>query len=53
MHCMTDNTPVVEPPEERKFLQDHVENKSGTKEEYIPYSTTRTKIHSWQPTTQN
>ena len=49
MHCMTDHTPIVEPPEERKFIMDHLESKTGTKDEYVPYSTTRPKIHSWKP----
>ena len=49
IHCMTDHSPLVEPPEDRKFLQDHVSSKTGTDEEYVPYSTTLPKIHSWQP----
>lgn len=49
---MTDDSPVAKPPEYKKFLLDHVENKSGTNEEYVPYSTTRDKIHSWQPPQQ-
>ena len=49
LHSMTDNPPTVEPPENRKFLIDHLENKSGTLDEYVPYSTTRPKIEQWQP----
>ena len=49
LHLMTDNPPTVEPPENRKFLIDHLENKSGTLDEYVPYSTTRPKIEQWQP----
>ena len=49
LHYMTDHSPVEEPPEEKKFLQTHEENFSGTEHEYIPYSTTRPKIESWQP----
>jgi NADH:ubiquinone oxidoreductase subunit len=49
LHSMTDHTPIVEPPEQHKFVVDHTVNTSGTSDEYIPYSTTRPKIHSWQP----
>jgi hypothetical protein len=33
---------------------DHIENKTGTSQIYVPYTTVRPKIQSWQPpTTQN
>jgi NADH dehydrogenase (ubiquinone) 1 alpha subcomplex subunit 12 len=28
---------------------DHIENKSGTQEAYMPYSTTKPKIQAWDP----
>jgi len=28
---------------------DHTENKSGTIEAYMPYSTTKSKIQAWDP----
>ncbi|XP_031557980.1 NADH dehydrogenase [ubiquinone] 1 alpha subcomplex subunit 12-like [Actinia tenebrosa] len=49
MHYMTDETPVQSKPVQRKFLMDHERNYTGTKREYVPYSTTRPKIESWQP----
>lgn len=49
LHHIGDNTPIAEPPEIRKFQKEHTENLSGTVREYIPYSTTRQKIESWQP----
>lgn len=49
LHHITDHTPVVMPPEPKKFFLQHQENLSGSKEEYVPYSTTRPKIESWQP----
>ena len=49
LHHMTDKSPAENPPEEKKFLQDHEENFSGTLKQYVPYSTTRPKIESWQP----
>lgn len=33
-----------------KWLADHTENLTGTKEQYMPYSTTRPKIEAWRPT---
>jgi len=49
LHYMTDRSPVEEPPEPKKFALSHQENVTGTEQEYIPYSTTRPKIESWQP----
>ena len=49
LHSMTDNPPTVEPPVPRKFLLDHTENYTASKKEYVPYSTVKPKIHSWQP----
>lgn len=49
MHYMTDKTPLEEAPVQRKWIMEHEQNLSGTKDEYVPYSTTRTKIDSWTP----
>ncbi|XP_071162602.1 NADH dehydrogenase [ubiquinone] 1 alpha subcomplex subunit 12-like [Mytilus galloprovincialis] len=50
LHYSTDETPIDNPPVKRKWMVDvHTENLSGTKECYVPYSTTRPKIESWQP----
>jgi NADH dehydrogenase (ubiquinone) 1 alpha subcomplex subunit 12 len=52
LHYMTDDTPVDVPPPERKWRIDHIENLSGTKQEYVPYSTTKPKIEAWKPPTK-
>ncbi|KPP74292.1 NADH dehydrogenase-like, partial [Scleropages formosus] len=50
LHCMTDDPPTTHPPVSRKFLAEtHKFNVSGTREQYVPYSTTRKKIHEWVP----
>ncbi|XP_048739512.1 NADH dehydrogenase [ubiquinone] 1 alpha subcomplex subunit 12-like [Ostrea edulis] len=49
MHYITDETPVEKPPTIRKWMMTHEENPTGTNEEYVPYSTTRSKIQSWTP----
>ena len=53
LHYMTDDPPTKVPPEPRKFIQEHATNKTGTKLEYVPYSTTRPKIEEWQPPKNN
>nr|XP_002160276.3 probable NADH dehydrogenase [ubiquinone] 1 alpha subcomplex subunit 12 [Hydra vulgaris] len=52
MHYMTDDTPIINPPIVQKFARDHVTNMSGTKNAYIPYSTTKPKIEAWKPNQQ-
>ena len=49
MHYMTDDPPTKVPPPDRKFYKPHEKNFSGTKKEYVPYSTTRPKIEAWTP----
>lgn len=50
LHCMTEDPPTTHPPEPKKFLADvHQINVSGTPQQYVPYSTTRKKIHEWVP----
>jgi len=46
---MTDDPPTVVPPTQRPFLVKHKRNMTGTKECFVPYSTTRPKIESWKP----
>lgn len=50
LHCMTDDPPTTHPPEPKKFLAEiHQINVSATPQQYVPYSTTRQKIHEWVP----
>ncbi|XP_038666874.1 NADH dehydrogenase [ubiquinone] 1 alpha subcomplex subunit 12 [Scyliorhinus canicula] len=50
IHCTTENPPSTHPPVDRKFIwKTHQFNVSGTAEQYVPYSTTRKKIHEWVP----
>ncbi|XP_006006488.1 NADH dehydrogenase [ubiquinone] 1 alpha subcomplex subunit 12 [Latimeria chalumnae] len=50
LHSITDNPPTTHPPIPRKFIwENHKFNLSGTAKQYVPYSTTRKKIHEWVP----
>jgi len=50
LHCMTDDPPTTHPPVAKKFLTDcHQINVSGSSQQYVPYSTTKKKIHEWVP----
>ena len=49
LHHTCDETPIEKPPVKRKWIADHEENKTGTKDIYVPYSTTKPKIESWTP----
>ncbi|XP_002734649.1 NADH dehydrogenase [ubiquinone] 1 alpha subcomplex subunit 12-like [Saccoglossus kowalevskii] len=50
IHQMTDDPPTEVPPVQRKFIwPHHKENLSGTPQRYVPSTTTRPKIESWQP----
>ncbi|XP_054876321.1 NADH dehydrogenase [ubiquinone] 1 alpha subcomplex subunit 12 [Poeciliopsis prolifica] len=50
LHCMTEDPPTTHPPEPKKFLAEvHQFNVSGTPQQYVPYPTTRKKIHEWVP----
>ena len=53
LHHQTDDPPTVKPPLVQKFSAEHIENKSGTDDRFVTYSTTRPKIHSWKPPQQN
>merc|ERR1712098_35355 len=49
IHYIGDEAPTVKPPVHRKWMVTHTENLSGTCKQYMPYSTTRPKIDSWEP----
>jgi NADH:ubiquinone oxidoreductase subunit len=49
LHQMTDDPPTEVPPTPRPFIMKHKRNMTGTKDCYVPYSTTRQKIESWKP----
>ncbi|XP_037934894.1 probable NADH dehydrogenase [ubiquinone] 1 alpha subcomplex subunit 12 [Teleopsis dalmanni] len=50
MHYKTDLPPTRDGNRPKYFwMADHTENQSGTKEQYMPYSTTRPKIQAWDP----
>uniref|UniRef100_A0A1A8L4Q3 NADH dehydrogenase [ubiquinone] 1 alpha subcomplex subunit 12 n=2 Tax=Nothobranchius TaxID=28779 RepID=A0A1A8L4Q3_9TELE len=52
LHSMTDDPPTTHPPEPKKFIAEvHQINVSGTPQQYVPYPTTRKKIHEWVPPT--
>lgn len=52
MHYIGDAPPTEVPPVPRKWRIDHVENTTGSKNEYVPYSTKRPTIEPWIPPTQ-
>ncbi|XP_017466260.1 PREDICTED: probable NADH dehydrogenase [ubiquinone] 1 alpha subcomplex subunit 12 [Rhagoletis zephyria] len=50
MHYKTDLPPIRDGSRPKyKWMADHSENLSGTKEQYMPYSTTPPKIEAWDP----
>uniref|UniRef100_A0A1B6FMS2 NADH dehydrogenase [ubiquinone] 1 alpha subcomplex subunit 12 n=1 Tax=Cuerna arida TaxID=1464854 RepID=A0A1B6FMS2_9HEMI len=50
LHYKTDLPPFKDPNRPKyPWMADHEENKSGTPEQYVPYSTTLTKIEAWVP----
>ncbi|KAI9561940.1 hypothetical protein GHT06_012903 [Daphnia sinensis] len=49
LHYKTDLPPTVKPSVKYKWMVDHTENKSGTSEAYMPFSTTKSKIQAWDP----
>eukprot|EP00051_Salpingoeca_urceolata_P020365 m.304475 g.304475 ORF g.304475 m.304475 type:complete len:128 (-) comp19604_c0_seq1:96-479(-) len=46
LHYITDKTPTNDKP---SWGAPFVENLTGTKQAYVPYSTTKPKIQAWQP----
>ncbi|KAL1132503.1 hypothetical protein AAG570_010458 [Ranatra chinensis] len=50
LHYKTDYLPHQDPGRPKyNWMSDHKENMSGTSRQYVPYSTTPPKIHSWVP----
>lgn len=52
MHWKYDYPPnedLVKMKTKYKWMLDHSENLSGTKDAYMPYSTTKPKIDAWDP----
>uniref|UniRef100_A0A1B6CM35 NADH dehydrogenase [ubiquinone] 1 alpha subcomplex subunit 12 n=1 Tax=Clastoptera arizonana TaxID=38151 RepID=A0A1B6CM35_9HEMI len=50
MHYKTDLIPTKDPARPKySWMSDHIENKSGTNDCYVPYSTTQPKIEAWVP----
>ncbi|XP_018804526.1 PREDICTED: probable NADH dehydrogenase [ubiquinone] 1 alpha subcomplex subunit 12 [Bactrocera latifrons] len=50
MHYKTDLPPIRDGSRPKyKWMADHSENLSGTKEQYMPYSTTPPKVQAWDP----
>lgn len=49
LHYVTDDSPIDKPRVNYKWMIDHKENLSGSQMQYVPYSTTPTKIESWSP----
>ena len=50
---MTDTTPTVQPLDKHDWMSEPRQNWTGTSKQYVPYSTTRAKIQSWQPPKAN
>ncbi|XP_074097147.1 NADH dehydrogenase (ubiquinone) B17.2 subunit [Cotesia typhae] len=50
LHYKTDLLPHEDPARvQRRWMIEHKENMSGTKEAYMPYSTTKSKVEAWKP----
>lgn len=50
LHYKTDLLPHQDPSRPKyKWMSDHRQNLSGTREAYVPYSTTKPKIEPWKP----
>lgn len=52
LHYRTDAAPFEDPVKlhaKYKWMLDHSENQSGTKDAYMPYSSTKPKIEAWNP----
>ncbi|KAH9426123.1 NADH dehydrogenase (ubiquinone) B17.2 subunit [Dermatophagoides pteronyssinus] len=48
LHYMTDIPPTKAQYPRHRWMIDHQENMTGTRLQYVPYSTTPAKIQSWQ-----
>lgn len=54
LHHKTDLTPDKDPSRPLyKWMAEHTENLTGTPGQYMPYSTTKAKIHPWIPPKKN
>jgi NADH:ubiquinone oxidoreductase subunit len=54
LQYISDDPPTTHPLPRQTWMIDHIENRTGTSQIYVPYTTVRPKIQSWQPpTTQN
>ena len=49
LQYISDEPPTVKPLPKHSWMIDHIENKTGTSQIYVPYSTVPPKIQSWQP----
>ncbi|KAF7992806.1 hypothetical protein HCN44_005150 [Aphidius gifuensis] len=50
LHYKTDLLPHNDPNRPKyKWMIDHQQNLSGTKNAYMPYSTTKPKVEAWKP----
>jgi len=49
MHYIGDEPPTVAKLSDHKWQIEHKENVTGTRDKYVPYSTTRPKIEAWKP----
>ncbi|XP_071549967.1 NADH dehydrogenase [ubiquinone] 1 alpha subcomplex subunit 12 [Panulirus ornatus] len=49
LHHMADKPPTEVPPTSYAWQSGHEENKTGTEDAYMPYSTTKPKIQAWIP----
>lgn len=55
LHYRTDAPPqadIIKMQAKYKWMLDHSENLTGTKDAYMPYSTTKPKIEPWNPLKQ-
>lgn len=44
-----EESPIEKPAVPRKWYGEHIDNKSGSPEEYVPYSTAKPKVEAWRP----
>ncbi|KAK6629657.1 hypothetical protein RUM43_003475 [Polyplax serrata] len=50
LHYKTDLLPHEDPSRPKhKWMAEHTENLTGTSSQYVPYSTTKSKIEAWVP----
>lgn len=49
LQYISDETPIEKPLKRQPWMIDSIENKTGTSQIYVPYTTVRAKIDSWQP----